>query len=574
MKIANSPSKNVAEARRALKYMLPTIPERGVINKPSGINKKITTPKANNELAKVKPPPESSQNPPENPPRSMSNVRSQDSLNPLMQFFQHNCGVVLTPATDLRGVAQKNTTPRNAGNYCSLSNRKKMKKLKLLIDKATEKVQIRNRSVSIESGNTSPEKAITPLYPTLESGRPTEGSSNERTSEDSRKYIGPSVNTGQKKSSRRSLISPPSMEPQAFHNLVNSKQQLHSRMIKRITKEAVLKKNFSVAHMEDKSMVASLVLPDDANYHKLVKFTENLKQAFVVPSTARASNLRLPPGMVNSVRENVEKFSPVNCNTASTPQSQKESTMEHNKLFTASTNCQTLSASELIQKLKEKGKLTRFAKYIKLNPKASGESNGNEYECEKSLSPTAKGEVANYSEESENEVDSKALKEVAKGNETTRNIPVKFSNELPEKIKGKRVVISKGPGLRIVRKIVKGPADSDAQTPKHGQESGINDRKLSPVNMNEIKGFEDLENISEKGEEKVESENISQIDCSSIRDRLHIQKGEAVSLFPVLKGGDTSTGIRLAIPGVLFMEPSMAGLKQDYSCIISFLSFT
>ena len=106
----------------------------------------------------------------EGQPRSLSNVRSQEQL-----FSSHCNGLLRTPITDPKNGKEAENTITRLNTKLSPSQRKKMKKLKLLIAETSENLRIRNRSVSIESMNTSPEKKIVACCGGIEPGRQPNG---------------------------------------------------------------------------------------------------------------------------------------------------------------------------------------------------------------------------------------------------------------------------------------------------------------------------------------------------------------------------------------------------------------
>ena len=625
--LASSPGKNLNTARKALKYMLPTIPERSVANKSSlNLIKKFNSSKVCNCTAallnsdsKTKTAfNESLSMPFENPciPRSMSNIRSQDSLTPLMQMFS---GIVRTPPSEPVETNYSSVRLRQAtnSNGSPTQREKRMKKLKLLVDATNEKLQLRNRSVSIEPGNTSPEKVIAPLCVTAESGKQTDGSSNEPTSEECSKHGMSKLNSTNSLplhmiKQKRSMISPPSMEPQSVNSFAHkrmSQRQLNTRIIKNIARDASLKKAFSVVGADDRPSGSSLALPNDSNYNELVHFTENLKQVFVVPSTARTSNMGLPTTTTNIM----EKcgFIPVECiRMATTPQNQSEVTKDSagdhsNRLFTISPNYQTLNSRDLAQKFKEPNsnnqaepKHTNFSNYIKLKPKQT--IAGEHDDLASNPSQPAKIGIQYYCEDSDNDngfeervkkvttmavattttttttTTTRKAKKRLDGNETTRNMVVKFCNNEPvhkpssqaDKTKGKYVIISKGtapaPKLKLVHKTIgKGTPES---TPKMQSEPN----KVSTMSdaIKEIKEFQIVEDyeaktIDKKASKKSEDSDTTDLDVdyADLRAKLHIQKGEMMSLFAVLKVGSKEDSLRLAIPDILPVDPFGVSLK-------------
>ncbi len=563
--IANSPSKHYTgpAVGRALKYVLPTIAEKvnGNTSVASHSKKKFVPANAHTGNNPENMPLNKKQQQQvqlftprdepyyENAPRSISNVRSQGSLFACSSMLR-------TPDSMCR-----NPPPPPAANNCPTPREKHMKKLKLLIAEANEKFQVRNRSLSIESAGgcgrhnnsgsgASPENPITPLYPTLESARPTDGNStNDRTSEESRPkpVMVPPLD---KKSARRSLISPPAMEPPQLQN--TGPAQLPKKMVRQhqpTINGATLKKNFSLAAaaeiVESTAHKKSLVLPDDANYQNLVRFTENLRQVFVVPSTTRASNLRLQTTVTTTtavLKESPSKSSPTDSCKAllqSTPQNHHNlaaceavESSGSRKLCTASTNCQTLAGTELLQKFKEKP--TNFAKYIKLKPKFTNKDPSSLVES--SLSPASKEEFC-FSDRSGTERDNAVFASVAAAIKLAP--PSRGIDQTKVKTPAAGLA-NKGPvpkNFRIVRKVVSKP-EMDNVTPK------------SPLRETcEIKDFPGMEDMEKSPE-------ISELDCSEIRGKFHVQKGETVSLFPALKmRNETTNVLKLAVNDVALAGP-------------------
>ena len=177
--IASSPTKRRIEAAKATKYLLPSIPEKVTqiaVTQPAFKQlKEISTPRVyyakNVELNKTSQQHLSKFNQKQSckalndeQTRSISNVRTQGYFSQL-----HHGTLVPISSNDA------STKPLNP------SQRKKMKKLKLICSEMDDDAKLRNRSVSIES---SPGH-----HNNFESGRPTDVSSNERTSEESRKGV-------------------------------------------------------------------------------------------------------------------------------------------------------------------------------------------------------------------------------------------------------------------------------------------------------------------------------------------------------------------------------------------------
>jgi len=525
------------------------------------------------------------------PPRSISNIRTNESIVPLMIAFQHDFNHVKT-----------NIDPNRQQVNLSPSIREKhMKKLKHIIQETTGNMQLlRNRSVSIESLSYSPPKEKPTLsHKNIESGRPTEGSSNERNNSEESLHHSSKFGTNTKsppleltkKKERRSLISPPGMDPQnaKFSQIELAKGNLHKRVIKNIGKHSVLRKNFSNAQIEDISpekRVSALGLPDEKNYQNLVAFTENLRQALVMPTT-RCSNLNKMATIPN-IKDSSQSDKNLSTPKSNNPQSDS-SNHSSGKLFTISTKSQTTNSGDLKLKLQSihkqssdaymaENRATSLSKYIMLKPRMSEDSNFEHIP----------NQIENYSSEKSSEsmlVDEKNVKPglnkinesemAAKGYETERNIIIQKINPVnsdKKVVKGKRVILNKNSiikkqkGIKLVRKILKDQHECGNYTPQALKNLHSNNTNTGKTNIiessHEIKDFSEM-NLLEEIKETIQkpkeiiqndSKNITQIDYNEIREKFNIQKGEEILLFPVLKCDTQISELRIGVSEIFYVD--------------------
>ncbi len=406
-----------------------------------------------------------------------------------------------------------------------------MRKLKLLINETNECLRARNRSVSIESVNTSPEQRVARMCGTVESGRPTDGSSNERTSEESRKngdVVKQKTNfkIGPGKSSRKSLISPPLLEPQMSQPFADSRKQLESRVISNIAAAEAIRKNLSGAQLRNEDHFSSFAVPGDENYKRIVTFTEHLKHDYVVPGTSRAAgNLKLHKMNTH------EKKPPISARkgTAETPQANVVPTFPEGARH-------TLNAADLAPQLRTlavpEARPTTFSKYLLLRPDLYHDTS------ETSMSPKAQApshtELLNFSDDSQDDI--KGMGSL----EGTKTQPTREETRPAAK------------PFRIVRKVIKPPVAAVAA--KEGQPDARGE---------EIQDFPEVEAEDEKGEKSElipktvdeSSVTVSHIDYSEMKECFHIQKGENVSLFAALSADYNGNPIRLAVHPVVLADP-------------------
>ncbi len=459
----------------------------------------------------------------QDPPRSISSVRSQEAL--LAHPF-------LSPA---KAVATSITT-KVAANKISTSHKKK---LRLLIGEGG--VRERNRSVSIESGNTSPDCR----FHVADSRHPTDGSSNERTSEESRKPIQEARQPqalAKCRTSRKSLISPPSLEPRMAQPYVEVRKQLQSRVISSMAKVEVLRKNFATAqaHNEDLSNVSSFAVPDDESYRKIVTFTKSLKHAFVA-------------AYVRGVPKSRGEAKTIAGRTAETPQGKSEEpSWGSNKLFVVPrrTGTRTGNPGDLAQRQhtissgEDPMQITSFGKYLQLRPEFGHDNNKSPATVGAERSPLSQGEL-NFSSAVGRIVSldaasptpqsgSKSKSGCAAGYESVRCCGTRpVAEESVRKAPSQKA-------FRIVRKLIRAPTEVVLDIPKETAW-----REPSPQ--------ADTEGIAEVNDDS--NLTVSKMDCSEMKEQFHVQKGENISLFAALAADYNGGPVRLAVHPVILVDP-------------------